>query len=237
MLVLVTRPRSQSLATARALHAMGHRVLIDPMLLIRSVPHETVAEEGVRAILITSRHGATGLEERFLGLPIFAVGGATAAAARARGARDVRPSGGTGRALASTVAEHMAPSGGALLHVCGEETRPDLANALLEAGYDYRRRVVYRAEPANTLSSRTLAALRDGSLAAALFFSPRTAATFRGLVEQSSQVSRLAGITAVCLSEAIADELRDLRWRDIRVAAERDHAAVLACLEATPEEC
>ncbi|MDF1586572.1 uroporphyrinogen-III synthase [Marinimicrococcus flavescens] len=237
MLVLVTRPRSQSLVTARALHAMGHRVIIDPMLLIRSVPHEPLASEGVAAILLTSRHGATGLDERFRHLPIFAVGRATAAAARSRGFADVRTGPGDGAALARLVSEQLAPGDGTILHVCGEETRPELAQALREAGYSYQRSVVYRADAAGTLSSRTVGALREGTLGAALFFSPRTAGTFRDLLEQASLDRAVSPVTAVCLSETIADELRGLGWRDIRIAVERDQAAVLACLEAAAEEC
>lgn len=237
MLVLVTRPRSQSLATARTLHALGHRVIIDPMLVIRSVPREPIDADGVAAVVLTSRHGAGGLDPALAGLPVFAVGRATAAAARARGFEDVRIGPGDGKALARMLVGQIAPSDGTIMHVCGEEIRPGLKETLVEAGLAYQRCVVYRASPACSLSTRTVSALREGTLGAVLLFSPRTAANFRELVEQADLDRYLRPVAAVCLSEAVAEEVRGLDWRDVRVAAERDQSALLACLEAAAEEC
>ncbi|MCS6878265.1 MAG: uroporphyrinogen-III synthase [Geminicoccaceae bacterium] len=231
MRILLTRPRQQSLATARLLHSKGHRVLIDPMLTLRHVPHEPISGEGVAAVVLTSANALPGLDEPLRRLPVFAVGQATAQAALAAGCTDVVAGSGEGIELAELVRARIPPSAGIVLHVCGEEVRDGLQRALETAGYRYERLVVYRAEPATRLAPRTIEALQRRELDAVLFYSPRTARTFAELVEREGLVEQLRHTSAVCLSEAIAEEIRRLPWRSIEVAARRDQSALLACLD------
>jgi uroporphyrinogen-III synthase len=64
-----------------------------------------------------------------------------------------------------------------------------------------------------------------------LFYSPRTAQVFARLVERDGLTGHLAHVSAVCLSEPIAAEIRGLPWRSVEVAQRRDQTALLACLE------
>jgi uroporphyrinogen-III synthase len=213
------------------LHAKGHRVLIDPMLVLRHVPHEPLTGEGVAAVVLTSANALPGLDDPLRRLPIFAVGQATAQAAIAAGCPRVEAGGGDGVELARLIRERLPPEAGTILHVCGEEVRDGLEAALVEAGYRYERLVVYRTEAPPRLSSRTVEALKAHEIDAVLFYSPRTAANFAELVVREGLAGELAHASAVCLSEAIAAEIRQLPWRSIEVAARRDQTALLACLE------
>lgn len=231
MRILLTRPRQQSLSTARSLHAKGHRVLIDPMLHLRHVPHEPITGEGVAAVVLTSANALPGLDDPLRRLPIFAVGQATAQAAIAAGCPQVEAGPGDGVELAALIRERIPPEAGTILHVCGEEVRDGLQEALEGAGYRYERLVVYRTEPASRLQSRTVQALESHELDAVLFYSPKTARTFAELVVREGLAEHLRHASAVCLSAAIAEEIRDLPWRSIEIAARRDQSALLACLE------
>lgn len=231
MRILLTRPRQQSLATARMLHVKGHRVLIDPMLSVRHVPHDPVAGEGVAAVVLTSSNALPGLDDPLRRLPILAVGQATAQAAIAAGCASVLTAAGDGVELAGLVRERIPPEAGTILHVCGEEVRDGLEAALVEAGYRYQRLVVYRTETAARLAPRTVQALEGHELDAVLFYSPRTAQVFARLVERDGLAGHLAHVSAVCLSEPIAAEIRGLPWRSVEVAQRRDQTALLACLE------
>ena len=136
-----------------------------------------------------------------------------------------------GDRLARLVRERIPPTVGKILHVCGEEVRDGLEAALVEAGYTYERLVVYRTEPASRLAPRTVQALQSHEIDAVLFYSPRTAQVFAQLVERDALAGELAHASAVCLSEAIASEIRHLPWRSVEIAARRDQTALLACLE------
>ncbi len=234
---LVTRPRQQSLLTARRLHAMGHRSIIDPLLVIRTIDAGALDVGPIAAVVLTSSSGLRGWDARLVGLPVFTVGPATAAAARRAGCSDVRSADGDGVELAALIARSLQPTAGEILHLAGDDVRSGLAEALTAAGYTYRQRTVYAAIPASTLSARTKRELLDRRIDAALFFSPRTAQTFCSLIEAAGLVERLRGVTAVCLSAAVAAPIRNLAWAGILVAAERDQPALLACLEAIARRC
>jgi uroporphyrinogen-III synthase len=235
-LALVTRPRRQALATARRLRRLGFRTLIEPLLEIEPVATGPIETAGVTALLLTSANAVTAFEPRLAELPVLAVGDATAAAAREAGWHDVRAAAGDAIALAELVRAEIDPRRGALLHLSGDEVR-DLATGLAAAGYEYRRLVVYRATPATRLSKRASGLLAAGAMEAVLLFSPRTAAVFRSLVAEGGAAGGLSRSLAACLSEAVADRVTDLPWRELRVAARRDEAALLACLEGLSGTC
>lgn len=235
--VLVTRPRQQSLVTARRLHAMGHRAIIDPLLVIRTIDAGPLDVGSTAAVVLTSSNGLRGMDVRLMQLPVFAVGQATAAAARRAGCADVRSADGDGADLAKLVARSLQPEAGEILHLAGDEVRPGLAEALAAAGYAYRQRTVYAAAPASALSGRTQRELVEGRIDAGLFYSPRTAQTFASLVEAAGLGQALGTVTAICLSAAVAAPLRGLAWADVQIAASRDQQALLACLETIARRC
>lgn len=234
LLVLVTRPREQAATTARLLETMGHRVLIDPVLEIRPVPLPAFELAGVAAVALTSANAAHALAGIDAALPVYAVGGATAAAARANGAGRLRVAGGDGAALVELIVRQLTPSAGAILHLAGAEVREELAEALADAGFTYRRATVYAAMPADGLADATRDALAAGRLDAVLLFSPRSAALWAGLVREAGLAGAVRRIVAVCLSEAVAAALAPLAFKEVRIAAARDQKALLRCLEAAP---
>jgi uroporphyrinogen-III synthase len=159
-------------------------------------------------------------------LPVIAVGDATASVARAAGFDQVESAGGGVAALARHVAATRRPTEGALLHLAGRDTAGDLPGAL--AGFTLRRVVLYEARAATVLSAALRAALAD--LQGALFFSPRSAATFVTLLRGADLSGSVSAMTAYCLSRAVADEASPLRWRAVAVAARPDQAALLDLL-------
>ncbi|MFQ5774296.1 MAG: uroporphyrinogen-III synthase [Kiloniellaceae bacterium] len=235
MRVLVTRPEKDAQALAAALAARGHEVVVEPMLTV--APAEGVETQldlaGVQALLFTSANGARAFarlcEQR--ALPVFAVGEASAAAARAAGFAEVENAGGDVNDLARLVVERLSPEDGALFHGAGSKLAGDLQGTLEAAGFTVRRVTLYEARPAAALSDGLRAALAEGRLDAATFYSPRTAETFVRLVEKADLGAACARLAAVCLSEAVADKARALSWREVRVAGRPDREALLACID------
>ncbi|MGQ3075829.1 MAG: uroporphyrinogen-III synthase, partial [Ferrovibrionaceae bacterium] len=81
MRILVTRPAEQAAETARHLAALGHDVLIDPLLEIVARPGDLPPLDGVAAVLVTSVNGARALAAATPRRDVLtvAVGGRTAA--------------------------------------------------------------------------------------------------------------------------------------------------------------
>lgn len=231
MLVLVTRPRQQAEATARALEALGHRVLIDPVLTIRPLPRPDLPAEKPAAVAITSVNAVPALTWIDPAVPVFAVGAATATAARAAGRAEVQVAAGDGYALAALVVDRIGPAAGAILHLSGADVREGLEAALVAAGYVYRRQAVYAAVPADGLAAAVTAAISERRLGAALFYSPRSADVWVQQITRLGLADRLSATLAVCLSEAVAAPLARLPFREIRIADARDEEALLRCLD------
>jgi uroporphyrinogen-III synthase len=232
MRVLVTRPGPDGAATARRLAEAGHEPVLAPLLEIVAQMDASFDLAGVQAVLITSANGAralggaTGRRD----LPVFAVGAASTAAARDAGFERIESADGDVAALAALVRARLDPAAGRLVHVAGSVTAGDLSGDLTAAGFDVTRAVVYWAEPAKILPAPAADGLREGTLDAALFFSPRTAESFVALVDAAGLADACKGLVACCLSQAVADRLAPLTLGSLQVAERPDQAALLALL-------
>jgi uroporphyrinogen-III synthase len=103
-----------------------------------------------------------------------------------------------------------------------------LAQSLRAAGFEIDEAILYRVEPL-ALSAEARAALKMGRIDAALFYSPRSAATFRDLARREGiDTSSLVGL---CISHAAADALAPAPFRQIRIAAKPNQDALLSLLD------
>jgi uroporphyrinogen-III synthase len=235
---LVTRPLGDAAPLVRALADRGIEAILAPLLAIAPLADTerrlTDALIGAQALLFTSANGARlfAASSPRRELPVFAVGDASAAAARIAGFRAVTSAGGDVSDLAHLVAAKLAPQHGALVHAAGSVVAGELGAALEAAGFTYRRAVIYDAVTADALPPEAAAAMRDGALELALFFSPRTAATFVRLVHAADLARAASAITAIGLSEAVAASLAPLSWQAVRVAAQPTQGALIAALDA-----
>src|SRR5882757_9522061 len=235
---LVTRPREEAERFADAMRDRGLDPVIAPILEIEPVDPGPIALDDVQAVLATSRNGLDAFARRVArrNLPVLAVGDATAELARTLGFRDVASAAGDGADLADLARARLDPAGGVLLHPSGEDVARDLPTLLAPAGFTLRRIVLYRARPVAVLPSAAAAALADPRLAGVVFFSPRTAKVFATLAARVDLTHRLAGLTAVCLSPAVAQALDPSPWRAVRIAERPDSPSLLARLSDLPAE-
>jgi len=233
MRALVTRPREEAQSLAAALAARSIGAVIEPIM---EVHYDAVAPldlTAVQAILCTSANGVRALarvtsERR---LPLLAVGEATASRARAEGFTSVASAGGAVADLVHLAAARLQPQNGRLLHVAGNVVAGDLVGALRARGFVIERSVLYEARPVGALSAPAVGALRCGMIDFALFFSPRTAAIFVDLAVVAGVAECCRAIAALAISAAADEVLTRLPWRDRRVAARPDQAALLDTLD------
>jgi len=235
---LVTRPREDAAELAAALAARGLDAVIEPLIEIhlRTEPAPDLA--GAQAVLCTSANGVRALArlsaERVL--PLLAVGDTTASRARAEGFTAVVSAGGDVTDLARLARQRLRPDGGRLVHIAGSAVAGDLAGDLRTAGFAVERLVLYEARPAVALSAASAQALGAGLIGFALFFSPRTAATFVRLADRARIIDALQHMTAISISVAADAALGGVRFRQRCIAAAPNQAALLAMLDAVLAE-
>ena len=230
MRLLVTRPKDDAAPLAAELRALGHDVVLAPVMTIVELADAALPIEGVQAVLATSANGVRALARRTArrDLPLYAVGDVTARTARDAGFAQVRSAEGDVEALARLVVQSLDPARGPLLHVTGSVAAGDLSGRLQALGFAVRRAVLYRAEPATALTPEAEAALKAGTLDGVLLFSPRTARLF---VELARGVN-LRTVSAYCLSQAVREAAAPGGFARLIVAARPDQTSLLATLKA-----
>lgn len=232
--VLLTRPRVDSEVLAAALGKLGYQTVVEPLLTVEPLP-ALLPQASYDAVMITSGNALTALAGRalpadILGLPCFCVGPRTAERARAFGFRDVHSSASDGAGLARLI------DGGPfarILHIAGEHAAGKARETLEGQGRRVTFWPVYRATAVDGLTDATRGLLGAGKIGAVMLYSPRTAATFRSLVEAAGLEACCAGLSAICLSEAVADVLKPLAWRHLAAAPAPTEDAMIASLQET----
>lgn len=215
-LALITRPQEDSADAAIALVRRGITPVLAPMMRIEYATGDIESEVTLaQAILFTSRNGVRAFSRLSprRDVAVFAVGDSTAALARDNGFVNVESAEGDGADLARLTIDRLDPADGQLFHAAGAAVAGDLTDALNKAGFKTVRRPLYEAKALGALADETATALRDRTLDYVLFFSPRTGRIFADLVEKAELTRTCDSLTAICLSDAVASEIADIKWR------------------------
>ena len=234
MRLLVTRPEPDADATAARLAAMGHEVIVQPMLrIVFAPPPEGLPAPG--ALIATSRNGVRALgawpaAAKWRETPLFVTGEGTARTAAEAGFTDVRPGGADAAALANRIVRDLVKGDAPILYAAARDRTGALAGGLSAAGYDVRTVEAYRAEPVTELDPAVAEALRTRSIDGVLFFSRRTATAFVAVIEAAGLADSLRGIACYALSDRVAEPLRRFDAAIVSVAGRPDSDGLITLL-------
>lgn len=232
MRVVVTRPQADSERTAAALEALGHEVLVAPLMRIEPVAVDLAGTWS--AIVITSANALQAVSAAADGvktLPVFAVGDRSAEAARRAGFAEVSSANGDIKDLVRLVAARTVGAEAPLLYLAGEDRSGDLVTQLAAHGIDAEMKVVYRIV-AEVFPPVLAAALESGDVDAVLHFSRRSAELFVEGARSSGVAGPAEDVRHLCLSSQVAEPLAGVSR--IAVAARPEEAALIALLRAPP---
>jgi uroporphyrinogen-III synthase len=232
MRVVVTRPQADSERTAASLEALGHEVLVAPLMRIEPVAVDLAGTWS--AIVITSANALQAVPATADGvktLPVFAVGDRSAEAARRAGFAEVSSANGDITDLVRLVATRAVGAQAPLLYLAGEDRTGDLVAQLAAHGIDAEMKVVYRIV-AEVFPPVLAAALESGDVDAVLHFSRRSAELFVEGARSSGVAGPAEDVRHLCLSSQVAEPLTGASR--IAVAARPEEAALIALLQAPP---
>lgn len=234
--LLVTRPAEDGEATAQKLRARGYDPILSPLLTITVLADAPLPDlTGYHGLIVTSANGVRALAERTdrRGDLILAVGDHTAAKARTLGFTQVESASGDAVVLVNYVRDRLDPEDGKLLHVRGETIAVDPVPLLEGAGFTVDSCSLYRADPSEGLSATAITALAAGTVAGVLLYSPRSAKLFEAALTGALPPETAGGLTAYCLSPAVAKAL-SLPYRAVAVAPHPLGEALLGLLPKVP---
>ena len=238
MAVLVTRPSSDSEATAASLRARGFEVLLAPMLRFEPVACSGLdADYG--AVILTSANALRAIEAQLGGgllkRPVFAVGETTAEAARRAGfGKVIAADGGAGAVrdlVLAAVKKRQLKKSDALLYLAGADLSRDLASELGTDGLNVVTVTTYRMAALSSLPREACDAFAANAIDAVLHYSQRSARAFLDAARADGvEISALA-VPHCCLSGNIAAILREAGATQVLSAATADEKALFAALE------
>lgn len=234
--LLVTRPAEDGEATAQKLRARGYDPILSPLLTITVLADAPLPDlTDYHGLIVTSANGVRALAERTdrRGDLILAVGDHTAAKARTLGFTQVESASGDAVVLVNYVRDRLDPEDGKLLHVRGETIAVDPVPLLEGAGFTVDSCSLYRADPSEGLSATAITALAAGTVAGVLLYSPRSAKLFEAALTGALPPGTAGGLTAYCLSPAVAKAL-SLPYRAVAVAPHPFGEALLGLLPKVP---
>ncbi len=240
MAILVTRPEPDNETTAAALRAKGFAVLRAPMLRFEPWAFHDDADARYGAVIVSSANALRAIESdlagsRLLALPLFAVGERSAEVARRAGFGDVAVADGSAAALrdliVASVRAKTLKKASTLLYLAGADLAGDLAGELGERGFSVVTNTTYRMIPVQNLPQEAVDAFAANRIEAVLHYSRRSARAFVDAVRTAGvEISALA-IPQCCISDAVAQVVRDVGATRVLVARSPDENGLFEALD------
>jgi uroporphyrinogen-III synthase len=228
MRVVVTRPQADGERTAALLEALGHEVLVAPLMRIEAMSADVAGTW--TAIAVTSANAfRSSVPAGFASLPVFAVGERSAEAARQAGFENVSSANGSAKDLVRLIASRCTGAKAPVLYLAGEDRAGDLVADLAAHGIGAEVKITYRAI-AESFPSVLAAALESGDVDAVLHFSRRSAELFMDGAKSAGVADPASDVRHLCLSAQAAEPLAGADR--VVVAVRPEEAALIALLRA-----
>lgn len=221
VVVAVTRPAERCAGLVAAIEALGAEALLVPLIATRSVaPGDALAASLADAALValSSASAVAALEaacpvERRGELRVAAVGPATAEALRAAGfAVQVEGDGSGGGQLARAIGAPRSEGDRCVL-LAAAEPRPELADGLVELGWQVERAVAYETSPVAlddearaALMACDVVALASPSAARACHAAGRRSGPVAAIGATTAAEAEALGLVPVLLADEATDE-------------------------------
>lgn len=218
--LLMTRPRAASERFVELLPETLRcqlTVIYAPLLQITPLS-VSIELNAYRGVIFTSANGVAAVNAMpSYSARAYCVGERTTKAAQAAG-WDARQCGADAEELVHCLAQIRPPA--PLLHLHGQHTRGDVATQLNALGLKCSGQTIYEQNlmPVNAQARRKIATQRSVIVP---LFSPRTARHFASLGLDQINLSLIA------ISEAVADELKDLKCNSLRVSKTPNAAGMI----------
>ena len=229
--LLLTRPKAQSRALAQNIETEfpdKASCLISPLMAI--VPTGEIPDTSkFQAVLFTSVNGVQAFADLggVTNSKCYCVGERTMKAAQAAGMEAISANGAAAELIA-LVSKDLNPNDGSVLHIRGEHAAGDVAEKLTARGFMVEQAVLYCQEDCD-LTQKAQQALSRGEVQGLPLYSPLTARYFAEIMAKNPSWPT-HNLTALCISQNVAAELRNLTLGRVEIAAEPNGAAMLALI-------
>lgn len=229
MRVVITRAENEAARMAQSIESIGCTPLVASMMEIE-LNENPIDLTGFQGVLITSANAARALERanEDRDIPIYCVGPQTRKFAESLGYKNVTNSFGGNKNLPIYLQRETSPSKGPILFLHGGNVAGSPVQDIQKVGFRVTSRKVYGAAPIKSLPEDVRAEFeKDVPPEVVTFMSIRTFKLFRQVMQDEGLLPKLRDCMAVCISPAVADFARELRWKKVYAAADMTGPAIL----------
>ncbi len=230
MRVVITRAEDEAVQMAQAVKMIDCTPLVASMMDIM-ISEEPIDLTGYQGVLATSGNAVRALEKATedRDIPLYCVGPQTRKLAESLGFTHVTNSFGGSKNLPIFLQRETSPSKGPILFLHGGNIAGNPIQELQKAGFRVVGRKAYGAAPITTLPEDVRAEFeKDVPPEVVTFMSIRTYKLFREAMEKEGFLPKLRECMAVCISPAVADFAREIRWKKVHIADDMTGPAVVS---------
>jgi len=227
--VVITRAENEAIGLAQAVAGIGCEPLVAPMLDI-NLFEEPIDLSPYQGVLITSANAVRALEKATedRDIPIYCVGPQSRQVAEKLGFTNVKNSFGGQKNMPVFLKRETSPAKGPLLFLHGGNVTGNPIQDLAKMGFRTVGKRVYAAGPVGNLPDDVRAEFEKDEIPEIVtFFSIRTFKMFREVMQNEGLTAKLRGASAVCISPAVADFVREVRWKKVYAAEDMSAQSVV----------
>ncbi len=230
MKILLTRPLEDSQRIAKDLKELNIDTVISPLLEIHRKRDEEIDYKKYQSVLITSKNAACGLCGSAIkkSLPIYCVGDATSNFIANLGFSNVISASGDVSNLIRLTAANLKPSKGPIVYLSGQYIRYDIKKELEYLDFEVDVSVIYEAKEVKYFNVDMLKSLEKKEITGVFLYSPRSARIFIDNMKRTKLTAVAPDLKVYCISLAVADELKELKWKKVLIAHKPENAEMLA---------
>lgn len=229
MRVVITRAENEALRMAQSVDGIGCTPLVASMMDIE-LSDNPIDLTGFQGVIVTSGNAVRALEKgnEDRDVPVYCVGPQSRKLAESLGFKNVSNSFGGAKNLPIFLHRETSPQKGPLLFLHGGNLSGNPIQDVQRAGFRVQGRKVYGTAPIKTLPDDVRAEFeKDVPPEIVTFMSIRTFKLFRDVMQNEGLLPKLRDSMAVCISPAVADFAREIRWKKVFTAADMTGPAIL----------
>jgi uroporphyrinogen-III synthase len=210
--ILITRPQPEAEATAAQLRASGYDCIISPVIerapacnyleMLQNYcasPINIIASSGYSVKLLSNYKQA-------LKIPLYLTGEKLATQAKKLGFEQVYYASGSAGALIAYMSDNASQNSD-YLYLHSNHQAVDVVSRLGKAGFRVQGLEIYQTQQATILTNEAMAALQQNQIDRVLLYSAMSARAFIALCNQAGLLRYLQDVSAVCISENIAQTI------------------------------
>ena len=224
MHILFTKSQNSSEILVNKFTSKGHKVTNFSILNVKPIITADINFKDFTSIIFTSSNAINHLAkvENIGHLKCFCVGEQTAAAAKKKGFLNIHVASGNYFELKDLIFKSLDKSGEKFIYIRGEFVSNDLENDFKEGGFLIKSLINYTTEPNLNTDLKLIEDLKSKLIDVIFVYSKRAADQLLKIILNHKIENNLDNCTLNCISINVANTLKRLRWKKIKIFSPGD---------------